>query len=339
MRPPLSLRIARLLLVAAGAFAAGLLVYIAAASSDPAGAWLWLTLIALNAGGFIAAARLQIRPHGCDLRLPDDDREDHLEPEAVVDRQHRRVRVGIAGPDGLRIRPFAQHALDHRGLDPFADAMTAVFRHDRGALLSDDPWRARMPTHLGEARRRTGRLVDRKDKPVLAAVLLADPLPVADLLCRRVPIAELEIAARRGVHRVVRDDDVRDELVGDGLVDPHEPVAGRIDARPLRDERAVDVLQQELARPVVEALLGADPLRECAARGNPVVRPRAEDDLLVAVAAPDDLAEERARDPAAPMPRMDADPRVAPRSEEHTSELQSRENLVCRLLLEKKKKK
>src|SRR5436309_12241621 len=30
---------------------------------------------------------------------------------------------------------------------------------------------------------------------------------------------------------------------------------------------------------------------------------------------------------------------VARRSEEHTSELQSRENLVCRLLLEKKKKK
>src|SRR6266700_7121285 len=30
---------------------------------------------------------------------------------------------------------------------------------------------------------------------------------------------------------------------------------------------------------------------------------------------------------------------VTDRSEEHTSELQSRENLVCRLLLEKKKKK
>src|SRR5436309_7379738 len=29
--------------------------------------------------------------------------------------------------------------------------------------------------------------------------------------------------------------------------------------------------------------------------------------------------------------------RTPPRSEEHTSELQSRENLVCRLLLEKKK--
>src|SRR5438874_9513287 len=36
--------------------------------------------------------------------------------------------------------------------------------------------------------------------------------------------------------------------------------------------------------------------------------------------------------PAAPAP----DPR--PRSEEHTSELQSRRDLVCRLLLEKKKK-
>src|SRR5436309_12068789 len=32
-------------------------------------------------------------------------------------------------------------------------------------------------------------------------------------------------------------------------------------------------------------------------------------------------------------------PRQPERSEEHTSELQSRENLVCRLLLEKKKKR
>src|SRR5436309_4314252 len=38
---------------------------------------------------------------------------------------------------------------------------------------------------------------------------------------------------------------------------------------------------------------------------------------------------------ARPQPRLDAE-RIA-RSEEHTSELQSRENLVCRLLLEKKK--
>src|SRR3712207_8551760 len=34
-----------------------------------------------------------------------------------------------------------------------------------------------------------------------------------------------------------------------------------------------------------------------------------------------------------------AGPSLVPRSEEHTSELQSRQYLVCRLLLEKKKKK
>src|SRR3989475_3573180 len=37
--------------------------------------------------------------------------------------------------------------------------------------------------------------------------------------------------------------------------------------------------------------------------------------------------------------RQGARLRVATRSEEHTSELQSQSNLVCRLLLEKKKKK
>src|SRR3712207_8553846 len=35
---------------------------------------------------------------------------------------------------------------------------------------------------------------------------------------------------------------------------------------------------------------------------------------------------------------LGADRRLGPRSEEHTSELQSRQYLVCRLLLEKKKK-
>src|SRR3712207_7005944 len=37
--------------------------------------------------------------------------------------------------------------------------------------------------------------------------------------------------------------------------------------------------------------------------------------------------------------RRDASPQLRSRSEEHTSELQSRQYLVCRLLLEKKKKK
>src|SRR2546427_5381330 len=38
-------------------------------------------------------------------------------------------------------------------------------------------------------------------------------------------------------------------------------------------------------------------------------------------------------------PQDDASDLGKPRSEEHTSELQSQSNLVCRLLLEKKKKK
>src|SRR5437667_1199806 len=42
--------------------------------------------------------------------------------------------------------------------------------------------------------------------------------------------------------------------------------------------------------------------------------------------------------PATP-PQPAAAPAVAPRSEEHTSELQSHHDLVCRLLLEKKKRK
>src|SRR3712207_7642988 len=39
-----------------------------------------------------------------------------------------------------------------------------------------------------------------------------------------------------------------------------------------------------------------------------------------------------------PMPKLYVGPDMQPRSEEHTSELQSRQYLVCRLLLEKKKK-
>src|SRR2546422_5005532 len=44
--------------------------------------------------------------------------------------------------------------------------------------------------------------------------------------------------------------------------------------------------------------------------------------------------------PHAPAPALDRcpEPRARDRSEEHTSELQSRLHLVCRLLLEKKKK-
>src|SRR2546429_1691768 len=44
-----------------------------------------------------------------------------------------------------------------------------------------------------------------------------------------------------------------------------------------------------------------------------------------------------ARRPENPLPATASGARLAPRSEEHTSELQSRLHLVCRLLLEKKK--
>src|SRR3712207_8686497 len=54
------------------------------------------------------------------------------------------------------------------------------------------------------------------------------------------------------------------------------------------------------------------------------------------------LAGERLRHPGLVQRRLPQHHRrvvaVAPRSEEHTSELQSRQYLVCRLLLEKKKK-
>src|SRR5690349_22296547 len=52
----------------------------------------------------------------------------------------------------------------------------------------------------------------------------------------------------------------------------------------------------------------------------------------------DDRRLELAVQPGDLDPHLDAERRVE-RSEEHTSELQSRRDLVCRLLLEKKKKK
>src|SRR3712207_3353950 len=63
---------------------------------------------------------------------------------------------------------------------------------------------------------------------------------------------------------------------------------------------------------------------ERAALGNRVARLGRDDDVLVALGVEEDLGEREDR-------------LLGPRSEEHTSELQSRQYLVCRLLLEKKK--
>src|SRR3989475_8532673 len=63
-------------------------------------------------------------------------------------------------------------------------------------------------------------------------------------------------------------------------------------------------------------------------------RVHVEAELLVEVGV--DVARPEAQVPA---PRRDMHRQAGCRSEEHTSELQSQSNLVCRLLLEKKKKK
>src|SRR5690606_40440966 len=62
----------------------------------------------------------------------------------------------------------------------------------------------------------------------------------------------------------------------------------------------------------------------------------AMDDITYPEGVPEISREKNAVSPVK-MNRQEIQP--LPRSEEHTSELQSRENLVCRLLLEKKKKR
>src|SRR5437763_10274127 len=71
-----------------------------------------------------------------------------------------------------------------------------------------------------------------------------------------------------------------------------------------------------------------------------------ERDILDAIGAGQDVDEERVQDHltndivvAAPDWPLEKAAAASPRSEEHTSELQSPMYLVCRLLLEKKKKK
>src|SRR3712207_8968387 len=74
----------------------------------------------------------------------------------------------------------------------------------------------------------------------------------------------------------------------------------------------------------------AVPLDQLEEHGGPVTGGPGEDlqEVAVLVAVDED---------AALLELLDGDPHRADRSEEHTSELQSRQYLVCRLLLEKKK--
>src|SRR5690349_22958097 len=65
-----------------------------------------------------------------------------------------------------------------------------------------------------------------------------------------------------------------------------------------------------------------------------LVRSAAQGQPTPAPGAPAPVGDSRSQLPALPVTLVEA-----VRSEEHTSELQSRRDLVCRLLLEKKKKK
>src|SRR5690606_40055700 len=78
-------------------------------------------------------------------------------------------------------------------------------------------------------------------------------------------------------------------------------------------------------------------------RGRRVVGPRADRGPLSTLASIGACKSRCPSVPSRPWPSLFFFPlffsvELSPRSEEHTSELQSRENLVCRLLLEKKKK-
>src|SRR5690606_40660761 len=99
-----------------------------------------------------------------------------------------------------------------------------------------------------------------------------------------------------------------------GAATPHTSTLSLHDALPISAQRAALPLAEQVPRPVDHG----------------------EQGLVAGVGAPVAAAQqgEPVVEPAGDLRR-----RHHPRSEEHTSELQSRENLVCRLLLEKKKKK
>src|SRR5690606_39592588 len=69
-------------------------------------------------------------------------------------------------------------------------------------------------------------------------------------------------------------------------------------------------------------------MRECAKIGDPTARLACYDNNIRQAGATPSTGQV--------VPQQSRSPGSPPRSEEHTSELQSRENLVCRLLLEKK---
>src|SRR5690606_41901215 len=80
--------------------------------------------------------------------------------------------------------------------------------------------------------------------------------------------------------------------------------------------------------------------RSCLLKSSPAIQPRLPPDLPRSRAGRYPHTARVRLPPRRSLPLPYTDLRVTlARSEEHTSELQSRENIVCRLLLEKKNKK
>src|SRR3989475_7701961 len=86
------------------------------------------------------------------------------------------------------------------------------------------------------------------------------------------------------------------------------------------------------SRLVMHPALGVHPVPPCLRRSADICAARSS--LPQRATAPTDTSRTPVACGAAP---RTLPPRGTPRSEEHTSELQSQSNLVCRLLLEKKK--
>src|SRR2546422_975763 len=146
---------------------------------------------------------------------------------------------------------------------------------------------------------------------------------------RREALDRLELADDVHEVTVVVDADRARAHPGHGLLRSperrHGPRAGvlELDHTQPRVEVEPDQSRAHRAAPI-PLRLDRDRVQEQIAHGEDVA-PCVEDD-----AAPG---------PPAPEPKRGGGPLGVPRSEEHTSELQSRLHLVCRLLLEKKKKK
>ena len=179
-------------------------------------------------------------------------------------------------------------------------------RDHRRALLRDDVGDLRVVSELGEPGGVAGRFVDRQGETALTPGLTTRAVPIADELRRVMPVLHAGFAARRRVHRVVRDDDARHERVGNVAVDPLEPVPRGFERAPLADERAVELAEVELVHVPTERLARADAARERLTGRDAIVRVVLEHDVVGIARRADDLAVERAAYSAPAVFRQDA---------------------------------